>query len=271
MLTGISTIYFSMELAYPDLPNFAIKKEQIRDLYAKLNEPGGYSYENIDLQADIPLLSTRRENGGQSLCQIGKGKIRIVEDKPSFGIDDFVGIVKTVIGGLPPTVGPFISQRCKIRCTAQPANCEDSIDLLAGKLANTLTTIAPFRRPPSFFGVRFRFAPSMEVESDSQKVHEEGTEIAAEELTGSPKGKKKTKKKPVHHRGFYTLRFETYADDIKKVWIEIDGLFIEPFIGTTDLVAVAGNMTATHAFATDNAKKFLDQFDKKEEDETKSE
>ncbi len=269
MLTGISTIYLSVELAYPDHPNFAIKKEQVRELYAKLNAPGGYAYENLDLQAEIPTLSTRREGGGQSLCQIGKGKIRIVEDKPTFGVDDFVDIVKTVLAGLPPSIGPLFSQRCRIRCTAQPANCTDSIDLLAGKLANALTTITPFGRPPSFFGVRFRFAPATQMQPQPPK--EQGTEVASPEEAKTPRGKKKPKKKQeVHHRGFYTLRFETFGDDIKKVWIETDSVFIEDVIETSDHGAVSHNIRETHAFATENAKKFLDQFDKKDGDDIQS-
>src|SRR4051794_27869688 len=51
MLSGVSTIYFSTDLVYPPLPNFDIKKNQVRDLYNKLSEPGGYPYENLDLQA----------------------------------------------------------------------------------------------------------------------------------------------------------------------------------------------------------------------------
>ncbi|MCY2953288.1 MAG: hypothetical protein NTU53_15110 [Planctomycetota bacterium] len=273
MISGISTIYLSTELIYPDLPRFAIKKDQIRELYGKLHEPGGYPYENLDLQAGIPTLSTRRDNG-QSSCQIGSGRIRITEDKPATAgitVDDFVSTVRTILEQLGPIAGPIVSQRCVVRCTGQPNNQSDSLFLLANGVANVLEPIDPFGRPPSFFGVRFRFAP-MQIDPDEDAESKEGSasgekkDIDDAKAAEPPKAKKKNKKKPVIHRGFINLRFETYNEDIKKVWMEADASYFEDIIEVGSLGPVEQNIRETSSFVTKNAKEFLDQFDTKEKE-----
>jgi hypothetical protein len=105
MLAGGRTIFLNTELLLPPVPDLRIKKEQVRELYGKLHDPGhGAPYENIDLQAETPTLSTRRENG-QSVCRIGEDKILIQEDRPEVHVDEFVGMVQTVLKTL--DVGPF--------------------------------------------------------------------------------------------------------------------------------------------------------------------
>jgi hypothetical protein len=264
MLSGIRTIYFSTDLTYPPLPNFEIKTNQVLDLYNKLREPGGYPYENLELQASPPTLSTRRE-GGLSRCQIGNGRIRIEEDSPAIagmGAEEFAGVVKSVLGGLGQWGGPFFAQRCVVRCTAQPMVQEDSLELLAGKLADALHTIEPFGRPPSFFGVRFRFSPHRDEPASAGDP--EPAETVPVEAAG--RAKKRAKKvDPIEHRGYLTLRYETYSKDIKQVWMEVEANYVEQVIDISNVALIKKNILDACQFVTENAKKFLDQFDVKDD------
>src|SRR4051812_24772674 len=136
MLSGTTTIYFSTELRFPPIPDFRISDQKIITLYGKLREPGQASrYENLDLQAETPTLSTRRQ-GGLSACMLNSDLVRIEEDcPPDLNIDGFIEHVETVLKAI-DDVPPFILQRCTIRCLAQPTNSEDSLELLAGRVAD---------------------------------------------------------------------------------------------------------------------------------------
>nr|MBA2514608.1 hypothetical protein [Solirubrobacterales bacterium] len=70
---------------------------------------------------------------------------------------------------------------------------------------------------------------------------------------------------PVIHRGYMTLRYETYSKDIKKVWMEVDANYIEDVIEISNVALIKKNILDTCQFATENAKKFLDQFDVKDD------
>jgi len=93
MVSGVRALLFQTELELPPIEELKIGKEQVRKLYTKMHEPGGYCYENLDMQSTSPTLSTRRTNG-YSECQVGPDTIRITEDRPEFDIDEFVCVVK---------------------------------------------------------------------------------------------------------------------------------------------------------------------------------
>lgn len=260
MLSGITSIHFHTDLLLPPIPEFAIKESQITGLYNKLREPPHRPYQNLELQADPPTLSTRHGNG-RSCCQIGADKIRIEEDGAGTVVDcdEFIETVEAVLKSLGPNPGPFFGQRCVIRCTAQPNRSPDSLHLLAGKLGNVLTTIDPFGRPPSFFGVRFRFQPH------------DGQGHADDAEAGEPPPRKKRNKRKaeaIEHKGFLTVRFETYSQDMKKVWMEVDGQYLEEIIQAQNIAEVSENIRRTYRFITENSKAFLDQFDKADDSTT---
>jgi hypothetical protein len=214
MLGELRTVFFSLELQSPPIPEMRISNSKIRELYNKLHEPGGYAYENLQLQGDIPALSTKRDDG-KSQCQIGSDKIRIEEENPAFGIDEFVNVVETVLKALGDDAPPSFMQRCTIRCLAQPNNVPDSRKLLAGEVANVMDAIGPFGRP---------------------------------------------------HKGFLTVRFETYSKDPKQVWIEVAASYPGVFhVG--DLEEITANVRETYNFLVENCKGFLDQFDKPKDKE----
>ncbi|HEY2826100.1 MAG TPA: hypothetical protein VGJ04_00750, partial [Pirellulales bacterium] len=151
-------IFFSTELEVPPMKELAIGKSVVRSLFNKLHEPGGYAYENLKMQGERPCLSTERGEEAQSRCEIGRHLIKIEEHQPEMPVDEFVGVVKTVLRCLGEDCPPFFIQRCKIHCLMQTTNI-DPLALLAGNIANVTDKIGPFGRFPSFFGVRFRFRP----------------------------------------------------------------------------------------------------------------
>lgn len=153
-------------------------------------------------------------------------------------------IVKGVLGGLSAVmedldceVPPFLAQRCRVHCTAQPNQSEHSLDLLAGKVARVKESILPFGRPPSFFGVRFRFPPAVIVDGDTR--HE------------------------TSHEDFVTVRFETFSDDISQVWMEVAATYMlmEKRVALGSTETVQENIHASYKFLTENCRRFLDQFD----------
>src|SRR5271166_6131589 len=99
MLSDPISIYFMTEFILPPLKRLRVTHEQIRRLYNKMFEPGGYRYANLDLQSERPTLSTRREEG-ESSVSFGKESITIEEIRPEFAVDEFIGIVRTVLRGL---------------------------------------------------------------------------------------------------------------------------------------------------------------------------
>jgi hypothetical protein len=246
MLADTRALFFQTELQLPPMKELKISKDQVRGLYNKMFEVGGYPYENLHLQGEMPALSTDRGDG-KSLCEFGSHLIRIEEREPVGGVDEFVCVVRTVLGGL-GKVSPIYVQRCRVQCVAQPHGSESSIGLLAGKVANVMHKIDPFERPPSYFGVRFRFVPGVEEPEEGVSEAAGGTEPARE---------------AVEHKGFVNLRFETYSKDVKSVWMEVAAVypFSELIAVPEHLDAITDNILETYRFLAEKSKKFLDQFD----------
>lgn len=263
MISEPKSILIATHLEYPP-EGFKIVDDEIVSLYHKLREPGGYRYENLVIQADPPRLFTEGPGDDtESFCEIGPHTISIVErGAPVMAADEFAGVVQTVLGGLGDRCPPFFFQRTKIQCLAQPIS-GDSIELLAGKVANVLNRISPFGRPPSFFGVRFRFLPE-EFFNDEGKQDEQGTEAVAdahveEESEGSlvdtPAGVQSAE-------GFVTVRFESYSRDPSQVWMEVGAMDrLAPVVATQDIDRLGKSIVRVYKFLTENCKRFLDQFD----------
>jgi len=271
MLSEPRVIFFQTELKVPPIEQFEIPKSKdlARQIYNKMFEPGGYRYENLDLQAPQPTLSTRRESG-QSICRVGTHSILIAESEPEFEVDEFVGVVKTILRAIGNDFPPFfIPQLCKIQCLSQPNNCENAVDLLGGKVANVLGSIDPFERPPSYFGVRFRFSAVdlHEVQGDADAdLNEEGGE--SEPVADVPQETKPPDQaQATEHESYVTLRFETYDKDVTQVWMEAAAVY-PLLIPVGDLDKVEYNIRETYRFLTMKAKKFLDQYDQPHDEES---
>lgn len=260
MLGGLRSILFETTLRWPPLEGFHVNKEAIRRLYNKMFEPGGYRYENLDLQAECPTLSTRHADG-HSVCKFGADFITIEEKKSHITVGGFLEVVDTVLRGLDPNeVPPFFIQQCKVQCLAQPANSENSLMLLAARVANVYTAVDPFERPPLFFGVRFRFPPVVieqeKVKPIGEKEDGSGLESGQSEVVPEEGEAKEVPRKVME--GFVTVRFETYAEDISQVWMEVTAAYPQ----TERLLTprIAANISDTYQFL-EKSKRFLDQFD----------
>jgi hypothetical protein len=249
MSSGLRTLSFGTDLHLPPTPEFKIKPAQVHSLFNKMHEPGGYPYESLEKQIDRYLLTTKRE-GGKSVCQLGPDMIRIEEEKPEMPLNDFDNVVQTVIKAL-PGVGPFFLQRCRAECLVQVQSEADSRVLLAGKIANVLDRINPFERPPSYFGVRFRFEPQFADDNDKDEDDENDNPIM----------KPSTDQGELIHTGFMQARFETYSKDKTQVWIEVTATYPEVFIPETDLEKIVQNIKQTYDFLSVKCKAFIDQFD----------
>jgi hypothetical protein len=252
MLSEPRTIYVQTELRWLPIEGFGISKDGIRAIYNRLHERKQHSYENLDLQADTPTLSTRHEKGF-SQCQIGSDGITIEEKRTEFTIDEFIAIVKAVLDALGDECPPLFAQLCKIQCLTQPHERGDSLSLLAGEVANVISCIDPFERPPSFFGVRFRFMPEFLLEDA-----EENEEVEEGEPAPSLPGDAELELRE-GSEAFVNVRFETFAEDMSLIWMEATASFAPQPI---DASKVAKNILEVYEFLAVKCKAFLDQFDK---------
>lgn len=252
MLSEPRAIFFQTELVWlpPQVSDYRLDKAAVRSLYNTLFEAdfNDHCYENLDLQAQKPTLSSERE-GKRSICRFSENSITIEEQRPNFTVEEFWEIVKTVVGafkkvvegdGSEPSFPPFFCQRCRINCLTQPHEVDNSLTLLAERLSCVKNAISPFERPPSFFGVRFRFPP-----------------VVVKTETGETKAR---------HGDFATVRFETYSDDPSQIWMEILANYVplaEESARTTldSMELFRTNIMNAYHFLTERCKAFLDQFD----------
>lgn len=251
MLSEPRAIFFQTILEWPpvELYEFRIGKDVIRQFFNKLFEHEfiEHHYENLNLQAQKPTLSTRNVNR-ESICQFGDRSITIEERRPDFAVDGFTTVVKEVLRGLKAVadeipdyaVPPFFVQRCRVNCLSQAMASGSSLELLAARVANVMEAIKPFERPPSFFGVRFRFPPVV--------LEAEGAQGAAFE-------------------NFASVRFETYSEDPSQVWMEVAATHPLMHVGATlnEPERVIANIVESYEFLTLRCKAFLDQFDTPDE------
>jgi hypothetical protein len=128
--------------------------------------------------------------------------------------------------------------------------------------------IGPFNRPPAFFGVRFRFRPWSPDDDDEQENNEEDAKEdgggnqaeAVPAIVPEPGGESSLQEENTGN--FVTVRFELYEADPSQMWIEVaTNYFVREPIMLDDLALVEKNIMHTFQFATENCKKFLDQFD----------
>jgi len=246
-----TAVFFQTELRWPpaELFSFRISENMIVGLFDKLREPdfNEYCYKNLELELSRPTLSVRR-NGTRNVIQFDVSSsapsITIEESKPISHVDQFERRVTNILLALASVVEEqeldvpeFFLQRCKIQCLAQPHNADNSLVLLADGVANVFERIEPFERPPCHFGVRFRFPP-------------------AEIDTGGDGGVKT-------HRNFATVRFETYEDDPRQVWMEVasEYLLYPDELKLSDTNKITDHVRKSYDFLTQQCVQFLNQFD----------
>lgn len=246
MLPEPTSLCFMTELRFLPLDEHRFDKAFVKKLYFELSKPGGYAYENLDLQADPPQLLTTRvthTGTGRSLCRVKADRILIEESEPEVDVDDFIVIVRDIAKAalaVKEDCPPIFAQRCVIQCVAKPQHSKNSIGLLAGEVANVLDKIEAFRRPPQFFGVRFRFPPA-QISTDN-----DDTDVADVEEKDD----------------FVTVRFETWGKDVSQVWMETDGLtFFSQPIHLTDSEMIGETLTKAYSFLSGECIGFLNQFD----------
>jgi len=255
MLSEPRAIFFQTELIWlpPDVSGYRLDKMIVRRFYNTLFEPefNEHCYENLDLQAQKPTLSSEQA-GKRSICRFSENSITIEEQRPVFAVDEFCKIVDNVVkafqkalgnDGAVPQFPPVVSQRCRMQCLPQPHEVGGSLTLLAEKLSHVKDAIEPFERPPSFFGVRFRFGPAL-IATENGAITE--------------------------HEGFVTVRFETYSNDPSQVWMEVLAQYVplvqENAPATLESVALfQANIQNAYEFLTEKCKAFLDQYDKPQE------
>jgi len=251
MLSEPRAIFFQTKLRWPPLEDFKVDKAVIRRLYNQMFDAGGYQYENLALQGP-PTLSSKREVG-HSMCRFERDALVLEEDHIYYEIDHFVEVVETLLRALDPKDIPlFFLQECTIRCLSQPANTGNALKLLADRVAKVYHTIAPFERPPSFFGVRFQFQPARIVSGDQAEDAPAGEEHELANAT----------QRPIEVSGFVITRFETYVQDVRQVWMEAQASYPQQKpLSVSDVDKITGHIRQTYEFLTDKSKRFLDQYD----------
>lgn len=242
MLSEPRPIFFETELkflAFDETNVFG--KSHVKKLYHELSGSSEPLYENLDMQASLPTLSTNHASGGSCSCSVGPDSLLIKDDNSDSTVDSFglqIEHVLRAIEEIAPNSPPIIGQKTRVRALAQPHGHEDAVDLLAGEVAKVLEKIHPFGRPPAWFGIRFRFPP-MEWEVEKQ----DGTKETKEEDT------------------FISCRFETYAQDISQVWMEVmSGKLFREAVEVSGFESLIQNVRTTYEFLG-RGRDFLNQFD----------
>jgi hypothetical protein len=267
MHDDVRSIYFSTVLQYPPFEGFRITRDQIQSLFQELRKNAGHRYENLHLQGKpSPYLSTEQEEtDGFSKCEIGKQSIRVIENEPEITIGHFTERVCAILTALGDNCPPILMQRCEVRLLANTTHAKSALDLLTKHTANVFDKIAPFGRPPSHFGLRFRFHPySLEdiaAETNEGDVDEdEGEPVESEEHDDSVA----KFEIPDSEDSFITARLETYGEGRKQVWIEVvSSCPCRQSVNHENLDPVKLHIDATYRFATDKCLAFLNQWDKK--------
>lgn len=183
-----------------------------------------------------------KDGTGSSMCRVRPDSIMIEETEPQVTVEQFIEIVQTILKAVGQTkhdCAPIFAQKCVIRSIAKPLGSKHSVNLLAAKIANVKKAIAPFNRPPQFFGIRFRFPPY---------------EIVQEETEGEGEVEGKN--------DFTTVRFETWAKDVEQVWIETAMMTFFQGIEIADS-KISDNIQGSYNFLTKECVDFLNQFDDK--------
>lgn len=244
MLSEVRPLSFETELVFIPADEVQFDRRTVLDLFTNLSEFG--TYENLQLQSSPPEMSTKRDVG-ESICRIGKHRLALIEKRPEFSVDRFEQKVEDVVSSLAEVsknCPPVIMQRCKISGTAQPNNCEHSIELLAGRISGVMEKIEPFGRPPAYFGIRFRFPPARMFDKDDDGEPDEESAIDFDD--------------------YVTLRFETYARDVSQVWMEVETMnMFEEVADPKASELFAQNIKRTYGFLSEQAVQFLNQFDEK--------
>lgn len=114
-------IFLSTALEAPPITGFAIGEDVVTLLYNAMREPGGYAYDNLNLQGDPPCLTTRRGKEGKSKCEVGPYLVKVKKHLPEMPVDEFVGVVKTILTAIGDDCPPFMRQKTKIKCLMQPS------------------------------------------------------------------------------------------------------------------------------------------------------
>ncbi|RCS49175.1 hypothetical protein DTL42_11575 [Bremerella cremea] len=265
MLGEPRAILFHTELEFLPIDELSFGKAFGRKLYAQMAQlPVETAYDNIEMTSSTITLSTDRSSSSRSSIELRKHSLTIEELKPDFEVETFQDIVSQILQAVRDVdhrCPPVVMQRCKIHCLAQPHNVRNSLDLLAGRVASVMDKIDPFERPPSFFGVRFRFMPP---EMFAHDHVDDGQGDASEETTTDYQITEVDDSTPRHHGSFVTMRFETYAQDIRQVWMEIASTY--PVLPPIDLDSqnfdpILSNIDETYKFVTEKGRAFLGQFD----------
>jgi len=236
------TIYFENELEFVPFEGLHFDGDFTAELYHELRQPGaGTRYKNLTLDPSL-LLSTSETTSGGNIsrrCELDGHRISVIEKRTTSTVEQFADSVGDVLKAMHKVRvdnPPIYSQRCRIQALWKPSNCESPLILLAHHASRVLDKIDSFNRPPSFFGMRFRFAPAAE-----------------EDLEAFPDGKERN--------DFSTVRYEVYADDPDYIWIEVDSQRFVSSMKITQIDEISSIIRETHDFVTDNGVKFLEQFD----------
>jgi hypothetical protein len=256
MHNDVTSIYFSTVLQYPPFEGFPITRDQVQSLFHELSKDAGNRYENLHLQGRPPYFSTEREDdSGMSRCEIGKQSIKIFEDKPDITIEQFSDRVCAILKALGDDCPPFLFQRCEVRILANPTHAKSALELLAKGPASVYEAIEPFGRPPSHFGLRFRFLPYSASDIEEQEEDESQSEGPFELVSQDPDN-------PEGEESFVSARFETYTKNSKQVWIEVvSSCPCRTAIIPENIAPVNKHILSTYQFATDKCLSFLNQWD----------
>ncbi len=245
MSSEVITIFFENELEFAPFDGLHFDGNFAADVFHELRQPGaGLAYEAFSPKPRSLLSTSETSPSGKisRQCEFGEFSISMSESRTKSTVEQFSESVADVLKAVGKVRGenpPVFGQRITARSIWKPTKCPNPLVLLAGNASRVIDMIDPFNRPPSFFGMRFRFTPADE------------EDLKAFERSGG-----------AAKHDFLTVRYEIYSDDTEYIWIEVESQrYFSEFTDITKTEEIAKNISETHEFMTNNGIEFLEQFD----------
>ncbi|MEZ5964329.1 MAG: hypothetical protein R3F56_10830 [Planctomycetota bacterium] len=221
------TIAFLAEILFQPV---TLQAERVQQIHNSLFSRREIAYQNFQIAQDgIHLSNLVQTPGAVSVATFLPDRIVVREELRSTTVEDFATRLVNLSSLSFQVLGirSSVAQQFVVRSLVTPRHWASSTELLAhGMLSQGDDALASFGRPLQAMGVRLTFPQA------------EG------------------------HGETFNLRFETWTQDPRSLWIENTGSFASATT-TENLPALSNYLYSTYRFLTQKACSFLELFDKK--------
>jgi len=218
------TIAFLCELLQPPQ---APDPQALQRVHNRLFSESPPLYGSFHVTPDGAILSNvTTQPGAASSVAFQRDRIQFREELSGLTVDEFSARVLRVVE-LACAARPcplFPAQVVTLRSLVNPQHFKDSREFLRSGVLGLGAELAAFGREPQLYGLRLVFPATPEAPN------------------------------------LFTLRIESFANDPRSVFVEVQGSF-GPVVPARGLEPLEANVRATYAFVVDRVLPFLGPFD----------